>query len=491
MIIHGAPNKKIIFGKKKVLKNNSQNSNTNNENNSISNKNPENFSIESSKINYLSEGINNSNLNDQQTKISREFETIENKGKFTIIKENNPKIINENKFLADKIKKPTTSGDEGLDHPIPLMSDYDEIRAQKYQNQLKEEAKKNYIDDEDLEDPENKEIYLRVIEKFNKNILPLNNKKQVIEIKKNNSINININNIANPNVNNNKRNSKLETANKPKINDNNYNENQIKYVKGDSKISPNKKIIPTNNNQIHQSSYPKPNYKESQKKYNEAKTTPVKIPTNNVAKISYNGSNSKRETPNVEKELGYKRQTVERGGKYNNIQTTYIVYSKKNCDIHLTKNFSLKRIETINQLNKIHHNEYQNLKGRVSTINNNSRAGYSNFTVDKKNINNRGYGGYEGIYDNEINRDRGNKNSYSSYSYNTKLNRPRNDNNTRVVSINMNNNNQRNGQYQNMTNIHNNNYRYYGKGQDYSKSEKSMILPNRYVPQNRYNDGRK
>ena len=480
MIIRGgAPNKKFLLGKKKFLKN-PTNFQTNNENNLILNKNLENFSIESEKINYLTEGNNNSNSNDQQTKISREFETTENKGKFTILKQNNPKLNKGSKIIPININKPTTSGDEGLDHPVPLMSDYDEIRAAKYKNEKKEESKTNYIDDDDLDDPENKEIYLRVIEKFNKNTLPLNNKKKIIENIKKNYINFSKNvyrNVIN------KKNSKLVMSNRPKINVEDSNVNKSKYEKDDNIISPIKKVIKTTNNQNnYQNSYQKINNRGSQKKNNTNRSTPSKIPINNVSKTSCNVSNKKREITKIENDLRYKRQTVDRGGKYNNIQTTYIVYSKKkNCDIHLEKNYSFKRVESINKINRSLNNEYQNLKGKIINKNPNNRAAYNYYTIDKNTINNRSN---EGINRSEINR--GNRNTYSSYSYISKLNNVRNYNN-RVTSINM-NNKQVYGQYRKVGNRYNITYGSYNKGQSCSRSEKNMVLPNRMTTLHRYSN---
>ena len=465
MIIHGAPNKKVFLGKKTVLNNTSLNPQTSNENNSTTNKNPENFSIESEKINYVTKGINNSNLNDQQTKITRELETTENKGKFTTLKENNSNQNNEQKIIPVNINKPITSGDEGLDHPVPLVSDYDEIRAEKYKNKLKNEIKQNYIDDDDLEDSENNEIYLRVIEKFNKNILPLNSKIIIIENKKNYLSNISTN--VNPNINKN-TNDKLENVNKPKINVEGSNVNKSKYEKNDNKIITKKNIIPNPNNQANQTSYQKINNKESQIKNN--KNTSSKIPTPNLSKTIYNASNKKYPTSNFENDTRYKRQTIERGGKYNNIQTTYIVYTKKNCDVHLTKNFSAKRIESINQINKSHNSQYRNLKGSTN-INN---RGYNIYTADKKmNNNNAGGGTYIPV----------NKNTYTS-SYIAKLNKEKNDNN-KGNSINM-SNNQRYGQYQNVSSSYNAAYRNRSKGQDCIRSEKNMILPNKGFTQHRY-----
>ena len=173
---------------------------------------------------------------------------------------------------------------------------------------------------------------------------------------------------------------------------------------------------------------------------------------------------------------------MDRGGKYNNIQTTYIVYSKKkNCDIHLEKNYSFKRVESINKINRSLNNEYQNLKGKIINKNPNNRAAYNYYTIDKNTINNRSN---EGINRSEINR--GNRNTYSSYSYISKLNNVRNYNN-RVTSINM-NNKQVYGQYRKVGNRYNITYGSYNKGQSCSRSEKNMVLPNRMTTLHRYSN---
>ena len=173
--------------------------------------------------------------------------------------------------------------------------------------------------DSDLEDPDNKIIYSNVVQRMKNNFGPIQTEKKneikggvekkqnYVKIDKNKAVNA-VKNYAPLNIKN-----------------NNNNNQQSKYTNRsnyDKKYSRN--LNEKNNN--NGAGVVK---KTNNRKEEEKSRTIVITQRNNIHK--------ERRREDNKGEIRLRRQTVDRGGKYNNIQVTHIIYSKKNIDFHIVE----------------------------------------------------------------------------------------------------------------------------------------------------------
>ena len=202
---------------------------------------------------------------------------------------------------------------------------YTENQIQKrYSRQSENQKQKNKSEEylgSDLEDSDNRKIYDNVILRMkNKEIFqnPESNRSR----KKDNYIDLhepinitNKNKIINTNIKNNNNNQRKHV----------FNPNTINTEKQNNRYT--NKINNKNYNKI---SGDKINIKDNSNNNDKKNSTSIYIDRRNLHK-----DNTKKEDNKGPGTCKLRRQTVDRGGKYNNIQCTHIIYSKKNLDFHI------------------------------------------------------------------------------------------------------------------------------------------------------------
>ena len=369
--------------------------------------------------------------------------------------------------------------DDNLDHPKPLTSDYydegkDDVKkilAQKNvekQNIFikKEEIKpKGYLDD-DLDDEDNKKIYLRVIKRLEKtlgipvigakipgepindieieeNIRPIIfngdlNKENDYEIIKDKEVNYKS---ESPNTNQNSINNQLNNKN---INNNRYNKNN------DEKTPQNNYLNNIENN--------------DKKKENETKQKTNKPMINTKNGIQNINNNSKREYINNMNEN--KNMNLNNSSRRENINNT-----NENKNMNLSNSSRRENINNINEnknmnLNNINKNQVNQAINKINNQNINYKNNNYNYEQGKKNLS----GSNEKMPNNEIHI-----NSY------TKMNQNKNASYTkRKISYeNSYQNSNKNQNYpKNLIKANNNNNQQYIKVYISNKNENQPIQKN-------------
>ena len=242
------------------------------------------------------------------------------------------------------------------------------------QNNKKED---NYLDS-DLEDSDNKKIYENVVQRLKRNEIFQNNQSRdyanYSNLKKNISVELHAPiNISNKNQNQNTKNNVNTITQRKNV----YNPNPNKaetYNKRYSNRINDKNTNNTNNNNANTSGY-KYNYnnKDNKRIIEKKNSTSIYIDRRNKHK-------EKPKNEEIKNACNLRRQTIERGGKYNNVQVTHIIYSKKNIDFHIVEpmevNMDLKtkysaNIGSINKISSTNHRRTSSIsyKSSVDGIN--------------------------------------------------------------------------------------------------------------------------
>ena len=189
-------------------------------------------------------------------------------------------------------------------------------------------------------------------EKFQNKINYTEKYKNKINDKNNNNNEKNQYKINDKNNNNNNN-----EKNQYKVNDKNINNNEKYQYKVNNKNNNEKNSYTINdkNNNKNTSGYKYTINKEN-KENKKNKTNIIVTNRSNFHKDNKNKDNQNKE--NNEETCKIRRQTVVRGGKYNNVQVRHIIYSKKNIDFHIadtvesnTSNFKSKYSANIGSSN--------------------------------------------------------------------------------------------------------------------------------------------
>ena len=274
--------------------------------------------------------ILNGNINENNTKISyqqKDSEQIE--------------IISPNVLIKKDININSNE--------IPIEIKYNSNLNNKKNINKSEEG---YLDS-DLEDPENQIIYNNVIKRFEEKLgVPANGVKipGSIESKKSDKIE---NNSFSPAITNKTKTILINEEN------NNYNNIQDNNSKN---INLNKNAQRTTNYNTKYSNNKNSNKINYQNNNNNKNKYVPKI--NNNISYSYDINKKKQKEEKGKPEI--RKKTIERGGKYNNIQITHIIYSKKNIDFHIIDPL---QISNDNSRYKIKSGNKKNLNRNNSTGN--------------------------------------------------------------------------------------------------------------------------